>query len=296
MTARLDEVSWLDSPTRAAALRKVKAIVANVGYDTPWDTMDDFVSSGTAFGGNAAVWSWRFHRITQKIGQNVTRDKFDQSGGLTLFDQNAFYDPSTNTINMIAGLMYEPYFSVNQHMLLNFASYGMVIGHEITHGFDNNGRHWGPYGGYENWWTDGAAKEFDSRAQCLIDQYSAFHFSYPDSHVNGELTLGENIADNGGIGVAFAAYKKAFPNLPQVYDKLTNDQLFFLWHGQSWCSHLTESGVYARLQDVHSPANFRIRGALSNTPAFAEAFGCKASDYPDKYYAKSLTNDRCEVW
>jgi len=296
MTARLEEVSWLDDATRAAALRKVKAIVANVAYDTPWDTLDDLMMGTNAYETAANIWGWKFGRIVDKVGGNVTRDKFDQSGGLTLFDQNAFYDPSRNNINMIAGLMYQPFFSIDQHMALNIAAYAMVIGHEITHGFDNNGRHWGPYGGFENWWTPAAAAEFEKRAQCLIDQYDAFHYDFPDSHVDGKLTLGENIADNGGIGLAFNTYKNYLNLDKPIYDGLTNDQLFFVWHGQSWCAYASDDALKSMLQDVHSPPNFRVRGALSNTPAFAKAFGCKAEDYPQKYFAKSLTADRCEVW
>merc|ERR1719399_1529215 len=158
-----------------------------------------------------------------------------------------------NSINMLAGLMLEPFFDSRVPMMLNLASYGMVIGHEITHGFDNNGRLYNGTGAYIDWWHQESIDEFDERSQCLIEQYSAFvdDDCDPPKAVDGENTLREDI---------------------------TNDQLFFLYYAQGWCTVQGSGACASQLQDVHSPGKARVNEALRNVKAFAEAYECAAGD------------------
>lgn len=170
----------------------------------------------------------------------------------------------------------------------------MVIGHEITHGFDNNGRNFGPVGQYENWWTNASSQAFQERAQCFIDQYNSYTVTLSNGtvlSVNGEHTLSENLADGGGSHISSIAFAAQAPS-QQVIPEYTNDQLGFMWFAHSWCSVYSDAAMIRQLQDVHSPAKWRVNGPLSNNPNFAKAFKCSASTP----MGRSLTNARCEMW
>ena len=184
-------------------------------------------------------------------------------------------------------------------MMLNIASYGMVVGHEITHGFDNNGRLFNGFGNYTDWWTADSLAEFDKRTECMIAQYSGYKNEYGD-YTNGTLTLGENIADNGGIHVAYRSYEKLKASDPNTNIQLmtsakeiTNDQLFFIYLAQDWCQKLSKADAeHLITADVHSPGLDRIRGPMSNFPDYATAFKCSA----DTPMGKSKTDKRCYIW
>jgi predicted metalloendopeptidase len=192
---------------------------------------------------------------------------------------------------MLAGIMYPPFLDASLPYMMTAAPYGMVVGHEMTHGFDNSGRLFDGVGAYRNWWSNASAAEFDARAQCLVDQYSGY--SVAGMHVDGEQTLGENIADNGGIGIAFDTYRRVATSAEPLVSGLTNDQLFFVAFAQTWCEVALDIAYWQQiLVDAHSPAPFRVLGPLSNLPAFAQAFQCSASSV----YGRSLTPQRCQVW
>jgi endothelin-converting enzyme/putative endopeptidase len=191
---------------------------------------------------------------------------------------------------MLAGLMFSPFFNDKLPMLLTMAPYGMVIGHEITHGFDNNGRLFDGVGAYRNWWTPTAEQQFMARAQCLIDQYDGFNIE--GAQVNGSQTLGENIADLGGVGNAYRGMMSG-NYTPNIMPPYTNEQVFFMTIAMSWCEvALPQVYAYQVENDPHSPAPFRIRGPFSNFPGFAQAFSCASTSV----YGRSLTAAKCELW
>lgn len=290
LRTRLETIDWLDEPTRKAALNKLDHLVANVATD-PYEGVKDLVVDwdGTPFEVFRQLAVWRFDREIESAGEPVVRNVTEFAPPWTV---NAFYQPTDNTINILPGLLLYPMFDPDLPFSLNVATYAMVIGHECTHGYDNTGRLYGPYGAYENWWTNKSVEQFDKRTKCLVDQYSEFEAF--GIHVNGAQTLGENIADGGGTDMAWAVYKSIDPPPREgLVDFLTNDQLHFVWYAQSWATALTEDAFRAQVEnDVHSPDQFRIRGPLSNFKPFAEAFNCK----PSQYYGRSLTDKACEVW
>jgi len=174
--------------------------------------------------------------------------------------------------------------------LLNYAAYGYVIGHEITHGFDNNGANFNGTGFFKNWWTNKSIQQFRQRQACLVAQYNSFPVE--SSFVNGASTLGENIADLGGLSLAYAAYK-ALPTENRLIPQFSNDQLFWIYAGQVWCQASTKEAALKQLtDDVHSPGKYRIIGPMSNLKEFAQTWQCS----PNSRMGRSLTADQCQVW
>uniref|UniRef100_A0A3Q2PSZ3 Neprilysin n=1 Tax=Fundulus heteroclitus TaxID=8078 RepID=A0A3Q2PSZ3_FUNHE len=208
---------------------------------------------------------------------------------------NAFYSSSKNQIVFPAGILQPPFFSKGQAKSLNYGGIGMVIGHEITHGFDDNGRNYDKDGDLKDWWTPDSTHRFLELSKCIVDQYSNFSWDLANGlHLNGNNTLGENIADNGGIRQAYQAYKNYVnhhgeePPLPGI--DLSHDQLFFLNFAQVWCgTHRPEQAVNSIKVDVHSPGKFRVLGSLQNFPEFAKAFNCNKSSY-------MVPDNICRVW
>uniref|UniRef100_A0AAX7T8X1 Neprilysin n=1 Tax=Astatotilapia calliptera TaxID=8154 RepID=A0AAX7T8X1_ASTCA len=208
---------------------------------------------------------------------------------------NAFYSSSKNQIVFPAGILQPPFFSKGQAKSLNYGGIGMVIGHEITHGFDDNGRNYDKDGDLKDWWTPDSTQRFLELSKCIVDQYGNFSWDLASGlHLNGNNTLGENIADNGGIRQAYQAYKNYVkqhgeePPLPGI--DLSHDQLFFLNFAQVWCgTHRPEQAVNSIKVDVHSPGKFRVLGSLQNFPEFAKAFNCNKSSY-------MVPDNICRVW
>jgi len=269
---------------------KWSLIAANVGYGEDWDTYIDVHLTGALLHDLAAAAA---HRNTRngfsKLNTEADRDSFPI--GVDVMVQNAYYFPNFNSINMLAGLMMEPLFGSRLPDLMNLAAYGFVIGHEITHGFDNSGRLYNGTGFFVDWWTNASTTNFNQRAQCLIDQYNSFPVE--TSHVDGQLTLGENLADLGGLGLAWAVYKGSDSQLPQLIPQVTNDQLFWVNAGQVWCSVSTPAqAMWQIANDVHSPGKYRIIGPMSNIKGFADAFNCPANSF----MGRSKTDKACSVW
>jgi len=203
---------------------------------------------------------------------------------------NAFYMPEDNSINMIPGLMQFPLFDSSLPAAINLASYGWVIGHELTHGFDNDGRLYDGLGREVDWWSQRSIDQFQQRSQCFVDQYS--NESVFGFHINGTQTLGENIADNGGIGLAWRSFQSVKPET-EIFPGIPNDQLFWIWAAQTWCATTTPASIKKQIvNDVHSPFPVRGHAPMQNMPQFAQTFKCS----PDSDMGRSLTQNRCVIW
>jgi len=205
---------------------------------------------------------------------------------------NAYYNPSRNEIVFPAGILQAPFYESGQPQSVNYGGIGVIIGHELTHGFDDQGSKYDKSGRLAGWWDQTTAEQFTAKADCLREQYGAF--TVDGAHVNGRNTMGENIADNGGIKQAFAAYTKWVkkhgrePLLPGL--GLSHEQLFFLGFSQAWCGHSTSQDAERGLRtDPHSPSRFRVIGTLANTPAFAQSFNCPSG-------SAMVAKQQCNVW
>jgi predicted metalloendopeptidase len=203
---------------------------------------------------------------------------------------NAYYDPSMNNINFPAGILQPPFFDGKMDDAVNFGAVGMVIGHELTHGFDDEGREFDGQGNLRDWWTPADAKAFESRTACLVKEYSAFSVA-PGANVKGDLTLGENAADNGGARIALMALLNSIGNNPKpAVDGFTPEQRFFLSFGQIWCENMRPEAAKLLVQtNPHSPPQFRVNGVLVNMPEFQKAFSCQAGQ-------PMVSANACRVW
>ncbi len=203
---------------------------------------------------------------------------------------NAYYDPQMNNINFPAGIFQPPFFDNRMDAAINYGAIGAVMGHELTHGFDDEGRQFDAEGNLRDWWTPEDAKEFEKRAECFIKEYSAFT-PLDDVHLNGKLTLGENTADNGGVRLAFMALMKSLEGKPQPkIGGFTPRQRFFLGYSQIWCENVRPEVARLLAQtDGHSPSRDRVNGVLGNMPEFREAFACRAGQ-------PMVHAPACRVW
>ncbi|XP_003968387.2 neprilysin isoform X1 [Takifugu rubripes] len=295
----LEQLTWMDRQTKEAAKQKAKAIREQIGYDDK--ILDDEYLNSEYSDINFSADKY-FENILhnsensqkkrlQKLHQKVNRENWVTGAAVV----NAFYSTSKNQIVFPAGILQLPFFSKSQSNSLNYGGIGMVIGHEITHGFDNNGRHHDEKGDMKDWWTKESNERFLELSKCMVNQYSNFTLDVDSgTHMNGKNTLAENIADNGGLRQAFQAYKNHVavhgpdPPLPGI--DLSHDQLFFLNFAQVWCSKARPEHVLSSVNsDTHSQGIFRVLGTLQNFPQFAETFKCKNGSYmsPEK---------RCRVW
>jgi endothelin-converting enzyme/putative endopeptidase len=284
----IDKLTWMTPATKKEALTKLHAITNKIGYPEKWRDYSSVIIKRDDYIGNAYhADEFEFQRQLDKIGKPVDRLEW----GMTPPTVNAYYDPLMNNINFPAGILQPPFFDKSIDDAVNFGGIGMVIGHELTHAFDDEGRQFDPQGNLRDWWTSKDAKAFDERAACIADQYSGFSVA-PGANVNGKLTLGENTADNGGVRIALMALMNTMTKeqAAQKIDGFTPEQRFFLAFGQVWCSN--DRPEAQRLQvsvDPHSPARFRVNGVVQNSPEFQKAFSCKAGQPMTKQNA-------CRVW
>jgi endothelin-converting enzyme/putative endopeptidase len=289
MKKNLDALSWMDDPTRAKALDKLGKIANKIGYPDKWRNYDALtIEPGKLLGNVSRAEAFEVHRQLAKIGKPVDRSEWFMSPPTV----NAYYDPSLNEMVFPAGILQPPFYANNQTLPTNFGGIGMVMGHELTHGFDDEGRQFDGDGNLREWWTAPVSAEFERRAACVASQYDEYK-PVDDVHVNGKLTLGENIADLGGVKLSLAAYRAANAGQPKSESQgFTEDQQFFLGFAQGWCTNIREEALRTRLAtDPHSPARYRVIGPLSNTPDFATAFSCKEGDPMVR-----PTGKRCEIW
>ncbi|KAF1489845.1 Neprilysin, partial [Megadyptes antipodes antipodes] len=296
----LDELTWMDAETKKKAEQKATAIRERIGYP------DEIMTDDSKLNSEYQELNYKEEEYFENIIQNLVftqkkrlkklREKVDKeewiSGAAVV---NAFYSASRNQIVFPAGILQPPFFSASQPKSLNYGGIGMVIGHEITHGFDDNGRNFNENGDLVDWWTEESARNFKELSQCMVYQYGNFSWDLAGGqHLSGINTLGENIADNGGIRQAYKAYEnfvkkhgkeKLLPGL-----QMNHKQLFFLNFAQVWCgTYRPEYAVNSIKTDVHSPGKFRVIGSLQNSPEFSEAFSCTKTNYMDP--AK-----KCRVW
>ena len=272
LAARLAKLDWMGEETRRRALDKLAAMRVKIAYPDRWR---DYAGAG--IGPYSFVENWLhakrfFHRLVlARIGEPVNRDEWFTSPHIT----NAFYNRAGNEIVFPAGILQPPFFDAKADDATNYGAIGAIIGHEITHGFDDNGRRFDAVGNMTDWWTEEDARRYVERAQRLERQYGAF-VGVEDIKVNGKLTLGENISDVGGLKVAYLALQQALKGTPrEKVEGLTPEQRFFVSFAQAWRSSYRIERERLQLRtDPHSPPRFRVAGVLANMPEFAEAFGC----------------------
>jgi putative endopeptidase len=285
----LSTVVWLDDATRRSAYQKIRRLVGRVGYPDAWIDDSALIISPAGHADNVlSTQRFEWSRRLARLGKPVAGHEWAMSP-VTV---NAYYTPFGNQIVFPAAVLQPPFFSDQFSPAMNFGGIGMVIGHEITHGFDDTGRKYDEAGKLVQWWSDGAIASFDERASCVERLYSAVEIA-PDVRLNGKLTLGENIADLGGIKIAWSGwrrYTERHPGEKSPVPGLSPEQLFFVSFAQAWCGVAREEDRHARaVSDTHSPPRSRVNITLSQTPTFHQTFQCQpgAAMYP---------LDRCEVW
>jgi len=284
----LKTLEWMSPETKKAAAAKAAAIVPKIGYPDKWRDYTTLDVSRTDYAGDVlAANHFEWKRDLAKIGKPLDKTEF----GMTPPTVNAYYSPSRNEIVFPAGILQPPFFYAEGDDAINYGGIGGVIGHEITHGFDNSGRKFDAQGNQTDWWTAEDAKKFDERAKCIIDQFNGY-FIEPDVHQNGELVQGESIADLGGLTLAYKAYQKSLEGRPAAkpIEGMSGDQRFFISWGRIWAMNARPE--YARLlvaTNEHPLGQYRAVGTISNMPEFAKAFSCNAG-------AAMVRAQRCQIW
>ena len=286
MHENLEKLSWMDEPTRKAAFGKLAKIANKIAYPDKFRSYDGLAIGRDSYVGNMiAASAFEHRRQMGKIGKPVDRTEWQMSPPTV----NAYYDAQLNEMVFPAGILQPPFYANTAPMPTNYGGIGMVMGHELTHGFDDEGRQFDADGNLKDWWGPAVNTEFERRAECVKKQYDGY-VVLGDVHVNGKLTLGENIADLGGLKLAYKAMKTKNANATPAKGELTAEQEYFVGFAQGWCGKLRDEALRHQVAtNPHSPPSFRVNGPISNTPEFAQAFGCK----PD---AKMVRKDRCEVW
>jgi putative endopeptidase len=270
----IKSLDWMDDQTKQEALKKLAAFTVKIGYPDKWRDYSLLkIDRGPYVGNVLRADTFEVDRQFKKIGKPVDRSEW----GMTPPTVNAYYNPLMNEIVFPAGILQPPFFNPNADDGINYGGIGAVIGHEMTHGFDDQGRQYDAVGNLRDWWSPASAEAYKKRAQAVIDQYAAYE-PLPGLHLNGELTQGENIADIGGIKIAYLALQKALSKNPKAAQKkidgFTPEQRFFLGFAQIWRANQRDEETKRRVMiDPHSPGQFRCNGPLSNMPEFAKAFG-----------------------
>ena len=294
MDRDIDQLAWMSPKTKVRAKEKLHAVANKIGYPNKWRDYSTLeVKPGDALGNAVRAAIFDQKRDVDKIGKPVNHDEWDMSPPTV----NAYYNPQMNDINFPAGILQPPYFDPTQNDAVNYGNIGGVIGHELTHGFDDEGRQFDGQGNLKDWWTPADGKKFEERVGCVVNEFDSF-VAVDDLHVNGKLTLGENIADLGGLKLAFLAYldraQKTGVDLSKKgdaeYGNLTPEQQFFVAYGQGWCQNNRPENLRTRVQtDPHSPEEFRVNGVVVNLPEFQKAFACKTGQ-------PMATTKRCTIW
>ena len=282
----LRKLDWMTEATRQTAQQKLAKLVRMIGYPDKWRTYDFAVKRDDFAGNLLRANAFETHRELAKAGKPVDRGEWL----LNAYTVDAYYDGSNNRAVIPAGMLQPPIFGDKRGVAVNLGAIGFAIGHELTHGFDDQGAQFDGDGNLRSWWTKDDQAKFDAKAQCVADQYSTFEAA-PKQFVDGKLTLGEDIADLGGVKMAFRAYKQLRSGATSIVaDGFTEDQQFFISAAQIWCDKDRPAEVQRRLTvDRHAPPKFRVYGALRNLPEFAQAFSCAPGTPMNP--AK-----RCSVW
>jgi len=271
---RIENLEWMSDSTKQAALEKLELMGVKIGYPDKWEDFSKLEIEPDSYIMNFRRANYfAFYKNLDKFGKPVDREEW----GMTPQTVNAGYNPLMNDITFPAAILQPPFFYANADDAVNYGAIGMAIGHEMTHGFDDQGRNFDKYGNMIDWWTQKDAEEFTKRTKLLVDQYSGF-VALNDVHVNGELSLGENIADFGGLTVALEAYKLSIEGkpAPKPISGFTDIQRFFLSYAQLWKGNIRDKALLRLVQeDVHPWGEYRVNGAMFNVPAFYEAFDIK---------------------
>jgi putative endopeptidase len=287
MERDIQSLDWMSPKTKQEALVKLHAVTNKIGNKAHWlDYSKIKVVREDAYGNSERASAFEVARQLGKIGKPVDKTDWEMSQPTV----NAYYDPQENDINFPAGILQPPFYDNKLDNAVNYGAIGAVIGHELTHAFDDQGRQYDDKGNLRDWWTEADAKAFDALADCLVKQYGGYT-AVDDVKVNGKLTLGENTADNGGLRISYMALMDMQGGKqPAPVDGFTGDQRFFLGWAQVWCQNQTPESLRQRaLTDPHSPAANRVNGAVTNMPEFRKAFSCR--DGSPMAPAKS-----CRVW
>jgi putative endopeptidase len=286
----LDGLAWMDPDTRRRAHEKLGRIVNKIGYPDAWRSYDTLrVERASFLRSLLAANAFEVHRQLSKVGKPLDRGEWR----MTPATVNAYYNSGMNEIVFPAGILQPPFYTRGAPDAVNYGAAGMVVGHEISHGFDDRGRQFDALGNLADWWSEAAGKEFERRAACVVSQFDGYA-AVEDVKVNGKLTLGENIADLAGLKLALAAYRASRQGKggeAQVAG-FTPEQAFFVGAAQAWCAVVRPEQARLRAAtDPHSPPRWRIDGPLSNLPEFREAFSC-----PDGSAMVRPAAERCAVW
>ncbi len=286
---RLATLGWIGPDTRRQALNKLDHMKVKIGYPDHWRDYSALKVSSPDYVTKAlAANHFEFERDLGHLGQPVDRSEW----GMTPPTVNAYYRPSFNEIVFPAGILQPPFFDPEADDASNYGAIGAIMGHEMTHGFDDQGRQFDAQGNLRDWWTGSDRKNFQGRADLIVKQFDAY-VPIDNKHINGQLTQGENIADLGGLKIAYLAFEKAEQGKPRVLiDGFTPEQRFFLAYAQAWRANIRPESLRLRLAtDPHSPNKYRVLGPISNLPEFAAAFPC-----PPGMADKAAAAARVSIW
>jgi predicted metalloendopeptidase len=273
----IEKLEWMSPETKAQALRKLAAFRVKVGYPDKWRDYAKLEINRASYADNLLrANSFEFKRNLDKLGKPIDRTEW----GMTTPTVNAYYSPTMNEIVFPAGILQPPFFDAKADDAVNYGGIGAVIGHEMGHGFDDSGSQFDADGNLKNWWTDADRAAYKARTDLLITQFDTYE-PLPGEHINGQLTLGENIGDLGGLRIAYSALQKALvqKGRPAAIDGFNPEQRFFLNWAQVWRNNIRDEALRVRLNtDPHSPGKYRTIGPLADMLEFYQAFACRDGD------------------
>jgi endothelin-converting enzyme/putative endopeptidase len=290
MDKDIDALGWMSAETKVKAKDKLHAVMNKIGYPDKWRDYSTLeIARGDALGNQMRAHQFEHARDLAKIGKPVDKGEWE----MTPPTVNAYYDPQMNNVNFPAGYLQPPFFSGKEDDAANYGDMGSTIGHELTHGFDDEGRQFDKDGNLKNWWTADDERQFTERADCMVKQYDAIE-AVPGVHLNGKLTLGENLADLGGLWLAWLAWLDkagtAHLDMAAKTDGYTPDQRFWIAYAQQWCTQTRPEQLRSQAQgDPHAPDEYRTNSVLQDLPEFAKSFSCKKTD-------KMVSAKPCRVW
>ncbi len=290
MSRDIDSLDWMSAQTKAQARIKLHGVMNKVGYPDKWKSYATLtIVKGDAVGNQMRVSEYKSARDLAKIGKPVDRSEWE----MTPPTVNAYYDPQENNVNFPAGYLQPPFFSAKEDDAANYGDMGSTIGHELTHGFDDEGRQFDSTGNLKDWWTKGDEAKFNDRVECMVKQYDAIE-AVPGVHLNGKLTLGENLADLGGLKLALLAWvlkaQEEHVDMAAKMDGYNPEQRFWIAYAQQWCSETRPEALRTQAQtDPHSPDEYRTNAVLVDMPQFAKSFSCKPTD-------KMVSLKPCQIW
>ena len=290
MDKDIDGLDWMSAETKVKAKEKLHGVMNKVGYPDKWrDYASLTITRGDALGNQMRVNAFNADRDLAKIGKPVDKGEWMMSPPTV----NAYYDPQQNNVNFPAGYFQPPFFSSKEDDAANYGDMGSTIGHELTHGFDDEGRQFDKDGNLKDWWTKEDGERFNDRAACMVRQYDAIE-AVPGVHLNGKLTLGENLADLGGLWLAWLAWldetRAQHVDMTATMDGYTPDQRFWIAYAQQWCTQTRPERLRTQAQtDPHAPDEYRTNSILQDLPEFAQSFQCKKTD-------RMVSANACRVW